>query len=289
MSQTRFGEHACQKALAVLDPYIDNELLTESSLELMEHFRRCEACAREAHQRRNARMRLQRAVRGVSPPTGLEERVRDRLRQTKQPPPGKLYLMAIAASLAISFGTWAAYQRGSLRLTMASQESYVAAISGQGASILRIGLGDHLHCAIIRQRANRSKAGLDTLPAEFKGLAPIVQRHVPAELPLVLAHECWYQGRKFVHLTFRNDRHLLSLVIARKQTGESLSLANLLPETAESGIPMYTASARDFQVASFESREFLVYTVSDLTRPKNLDVLVSLAPTLQTFLNRVGA
>ena len=70
MTQTRFGEQACQKVLARLDSYIDNELLTESSLELMEHFQRCTACTRESQERRNVRARLQTAVREVRVPPG---------------------------------------------------------------------------------------------------------------------------------------------------------------------------------------------------------------------------
>ena len=48
MTQTRFGEQACRKVLARLDSYIDNELTTESTLDLMEHFQHCAACSREA-------------------------------------------------------------------------------------------------------------------------------------------------------------------------------------------------------------------------------------------------
>src|SRR5205085_1407138 len=114
-------------------------------------------------------------------------------------------------------------------LITASQESYVTATSGEVASIIRVGLGDHLHCALLRQRGRRSEAGVDKLPMEFRELIPIVHQHVPADLPLVLAHECRYHGRNFVHLTFQNRRTLLSLVIARKQDGESLDGANLLP------------------------------------------------------------
>ena len=132
MTQTRFGEQACQKVLARLDSYIDNELLTESSLELMEHFQRCTACTRESQERRNVRARLQTAVREVRVPQGLEDRVRDRLRQTREPRPKRFHLMSIAATLAVCFGSWVAYQLGALRLTTASQESYVAAISGAG-------------------------------------------------------------------------------------------------------------------------------------------------------------
>jgi anti-sigma factor (TIGR02949 family) len=287
MTQTRFGEQACQKVLARLDSYIDNELLTESSLELMEHFHRCTACTRESQERRNVRARLKTAVREVRVPQGLEDRVRDRLRQTREPRPKRFLLMSIAATLTVCFGSWVAYQLSALRLTTASQESYVAAISGQVASIIRVGLGDHLHCALLRQRGRRSGGGVDKLPAELKELIPIVHQHLPADLPLVLAHECRYHDRNFIHLTFQNGRNLLSLVIAKKQDGESLDGANLPPALSQAGIPMYTAGARGLHVAAFESRGFLVYTVSDLSQTDNLGVLAALAPSLQDFLNQM--
>jgi anti-sigma factor (TIGR02949 family) len=289
MTQTRFDEQACRKVLAKLDSYIDNELLTESSLELMEHFRRCTACTRESQERRNVRERLKTAVHEVKVPQGLEDRVRDRVRQTREPRPKNFHLMAIAATLAVCLGSWVAYQFGASRLTAISQESYMAAISGEVAGIIRVGLGDHLHCAVLKQRGRRAEAAVDRLPMEFKGVIHIVHQHLPADLPLVLAHECRYNGRKFIHLTFQNGRTLLSLVIARKQEGESLDGANLLPALSQSGIPMYAAGAKGFQVAALESRGFLVYTVSDLSQTENLGVLAALAPSLRNFLNQMLA
>jgi hypothetical protein len=92
-----------------------------------------------------------------------------------------------------------------------------------------------------------------------------------------------------VHLTFQNDGALLSLVIARKQDGESLDGANLLPVLSQAGIPMYSTGAKGFQVAAIESRGFLVYTVSDLSQKDNLGVLAALAPFLQDFLDQMVA
>jgi anti-sigma factor RsiW len=290
MTNTKFGEQACRQVLARLDSYIDNELLTESSLDLVEHFERCTACTREAQERRKARTRLQNAVRGAYVPAGLEERVRDRLRQSQQPHAKKFYPMAIAATLAVCLGSLLTYQAiyrfGALRATTASQQSYIAAISGQVATVIRVGLGDHLHCAVIRQRSNAAIRGIDKLPAQYKQLIPMVHQYVPADLPLSVAHECSFQGRKFIHLTFRNGRSLLSLVIARRQAGESLGATSLL---SQSGVPIYTAGVQQFQVAAFESRDFLVYTVSDLPHQKNLAVMIALAPTLRNLLDQMGA
>ena len=47
MTHTKFGDQACQKFRAKLDSYVDNELLTESNLKMMEHFRRCTLCTQE--------------------------------------------------------------------------------------------------------------------------------------------------------------------------------------------------------------------------------------------------
>ena len=289
MTQTRFGEQACQKVLARLDSYIDNELLTESSLELMEHFQRCTACTRESQERRNVRARLQTAVREVRVPPGLEDRVRDRLRQTREPRP-KRFLPDVDCGYPCSLLRIV----GCLSARCASADHGIPGVVRGGdlrevASIIRVGLGDHLHCALLRQRGRRSEDGVDKLPVEFKELIPIVHQHLPADLPLVLAHECRYHGRNFVHLTFQNGRTLLSLVIAKKQDGESLDGANLPRALSQSGIPMYTAGARGFEVAAFESRGFLVYTVSDLSQTNNLSVLAALAPSLQNFLNQMVA
>jgi anti-sigma factor (TIGR02949 family) len=289
MTQTRFGEQACGKVLARLDSYIDNELLTESSLDLMEHFQHCAACSREAQERQRVRTRLRAAVREVRVPPGLEGRVRDRLRQTREPRSKISHLMMIAAALTVCLGSWVAYQFGARHLSTASQESYIAAMSRQVAAMLRVGLGDHLQCAVIEQRADRSRGAVDNLPAKFKELIPIARQYVPGELPLILAHECRYHSRKFVHLTFGNDRNLLSLVIARKQDGESFGTAKLRSTLSASGIPMYTAGVKQFQVAAFESRDFLVYTVSDLPRQNNLALLTALSPALQTLLDQMTA
>ena len=289
MTQTRFGDQACQKVLARLDSYLDNELTTESTLEIVEHFERCPVCMKEAQDRQSERTRLRTAVREVRVPPGLVGRVRDRLRQTRETRSKRFHVMAIAAALTVCFGSWVAYRVGVQRLTTAAQESYIAMTSRQVAAIMRVGLGDHLLCAVIRQRTNRPQVAVDNLPAEFRELIPIARQHVPGELPLILAHECRYHGRTYVHLIFRNDRNLLSLIVARKENGESFESANLPSTPSTSGVPIYAAGVGQFQVAAFESRDFLVYTVSDLPRQNNLALLVALSPALQNLLDRMRA
>jgi anti-sigma factor (TIGR02949 family) len=254
MTQTRFGDQACQKLRARLDSYIDNELLTESNLEMMEHFGRCLPCTQEAQERQNVRKRLQTAVRDVKAPPGLEGRVRDRLRQATQPKPKKLFLMAAAAALAICFG--------------------VFRFHNSVGPILRIAFDDHLHCAVIHHAAIHGAGEANQLPDQLKGLTGIVRERVPAELALIVAHECKDQGRRFIHLTFGDDQHLLSVVITRREEGESIGGGT-------------RQSVRDhFQLAAFETSEFFVYTVSDLPAEVNANVLTRLSTSVENFLTQ---
>lgn len=254
MTQTEFGEQACQKFRVKLDSYLDNELLTESNLEIIEHFNRCTACTKEAEERRNMRRRLRDAVREVPVPAGLEQRVRDRLRQPKQPQPKKLFLMAIAAALALCFG--------------------VFRLRDSSAGLLQLAFDDHLHCAVIHHPAPVAAGEPNQLPERLKGLASLVQQHVPSEFSLKLAHECQDQGRSFFHLTLGDGQHLMSVVITRRESGESL------------GNGARQATRDGFQLAAFESDDFLIYTVSDLPAKANAAILAAFAPSLDAFLDQ---
>jgi hypothetical protein len=97
---------------------------------------------------------------------------------------------------------------------------------------------------------------------------------VPASFALLLAHECRDRGRSFAHLTFGDGRHLLSLVITRREHGESLGAG-------------HRRAARDgFQLAALETEQFFVYTVSDLHAQENADILGALAPEIRDFLDQ---
>ena len=255
MTQTGFGEQACQRFRAKLDSYIDNELLIESNLEMIEHFRRCTSCTQEAQERRKMRHRLRDVVRDVPVPDGLEQRIRDRLHQPKQPQQKRLFLMAIAAALALCFG--------------------VLRLGDPGSALLRMAFDDHLHCAVIHRPTPRVPGEPNQFPERLRSLASLVQQQVPSEFSLNLAHECQDQGRSFVHLTFDDGQHLMSVVIARRVSGESL------------GHGMRQAARDRFQLAAFQSGEFFVYTVSDLPAQANTSVLAQISPAVQGFLTQM--
>jgi len=116
-----------------------------------------------------------------------------------------------------------------------------------------------------------------------------VKDRVPADLQIALAHRCKYHGREFIHLAFRNDSKLVSMVISLKRDGETFTKDNLGPVLAESGIPVYRAGVQRFELAGFESRDHLVYLISDLPGQKNAEIMTAMAPVVTEFLNRPKA
>jgi hypothetical protein len=153
-----------------------------------------------------------------------------------------------------------------------------------------VGLGDHVHCTVFRKFPKQPPARekmLADLGPENSPLLPLVQERIPKDYRVIMAHRCSYRGRKFVHLAMRGDSGLISLVIARRESGEAFGRDKLAPVLAQSGIPIYQGQVRRFAIAGFESRDHLVYLVSDLGEQRNLALLASLSAPVQSFLSRL--
>ena len=103
----------------------------------------------------------------------------------------------------------------------------------------------------------------------------------------MLAHECRYHGRRFVHLSLMSDSNLLSLVMTRKAEGESFSVEGMLPALTQAGIPLYQAGVQRFQVTAFETGDYMVYFISDLTKQGNTVLMLALAPRVKDFLGHL--
>ena len=239
------------------------------------------------------RQQLQRAVRGTEVPPYLESKIRANIRasEARQPLQFRYSWMAAAAALALAVFGGIAYQLGHLRLTASSQESYIASVSNHVASIMRVGLRDHLHCSHFR-KFPKDEPKLENierkLPAPYRGMVPIVRKHVPADFQLMITHECGYHDRKFVHLALKRGSQLLSVVLAVKQDGESFKTEELIPALTGAGIPFYQSGVQRFQIAAFESDRHLVYIVSDLSQEENMRTMTAMGPELKDYLNKLA-
>jgi len=230
--------------------------------------------------------RLRRAVESVPVPPFLETRVRNRVKSSRKDRPHILWMAPVAAAIVLATVS-VAYQHGHLRFTRASREAYAVSLLAGTPSLLGVGLGDHVHCSVFRKFPKEppgTEQFLKTMDAKFAGLIPIVRSQAPERYRLMLAHECRYHGRRFVHLSLSDSSNLMSLIVTKKAPGESFQAARLLPALVESGIPMYRAGAQRFQISGFETRDYLVYIVSDLPARQNTDMMLALGPRVKSFL-----
>ena len=88
-------------------------------------------------------------------------------------------------------------------------------------------------------------------------------------------------------MALRRDDELLSVVITRRESGESFEHDQFVPVLSAAGVPVYAAGADRFELAGFETDDYLAFVVSNLPREGNLQIAEALAPGLRTFLQNV--
>jgi len=263
MNVIRFEDAACGKVRGYLDSYLSNELLVETNHEVLHHLESCPQCAAELSVRARVRTGLQAAVRGTSVPDGLEGRVQRAVRAQNRRTRASLYTMAVAALLIIGLAI--------VSLTRAKpgpEEAILAKASGRLALLLNVGLRDHLHCAVFRKY---DKAVVQLSP-EFTDLARLIKARLTGDFRIIQGHRCTAGGRQYLHLIVTHGDKLLSLILTRKRSGESLS----------GGV--FQEGVDRFQVVGFESHDYLVYVISDLDAQQNLQLAANIAPAVREYL-----
>lgn len=277
MNVIKFEPNDCRKTREYLDYYISNELATETSHEVMKHLERCERCSEELRAREQVKSSLQRAVLRDTIPPRLQARIQKSIRQ---PPSRQQWIRAIAAMLIVAFGVW-----GALRLWSAREETITPQASFSNAGIMKIGLGNHVYCAIDSGFENRlftDEEMAAKLGDEFAGLAHLVKEKIPAGSYRVTAgHRCKFNDRRFVHLILKNEQSTVSLIVTRKD-GESFSQASDVMRAA--GLDVHQSRMENFEVAGFETRDYLAFVVSNLPRDKNSMIASLLAPAVRDYL-----
>jgi anti-sigma factor RsiW len=291
MSRIQFGEGGCEKTRKLLDAYVSNELLVETNQDVVRHLEGCPDCTTEVEARTLLRTRLRSAVQAQSVPPELPVRIRQQIQASEASPwfaAGRMrWAAAAAACLFISAGIWLnrPYEKMPDIADRSAQNGYIQKISASVTAVLKVGLGDHIHCSVFRkypQTPPPVEQMEEKLGTEYQRLLPVVRAALPDGYRVIMAHQCGYAGRKFVHLTMEKDGHLVSLVLARKQEGETLEGLSAAAKTG--AVEIFQASADRYQVAGFEAGNFFAYVVSDLKGSQNLEIASTLAPGVAQFL-----
>ncbi len=237
--------------------------------------------------------RLKAAVHSVEVPPFLEAKIRRQIQEQAAPTnPKKVWTLVTAgASVAgLALAAIIGFQLINLRKTAGDQESFIVSVASRVGTLMRVGLGDHIHCAFFRKFPAEAPATEELeseLGKEYKDLVPVLRQNISDQYKLVLGHQCRYNGRTFVHLSLKNGSQLMSLVITTKRGGETFDIQGVLPELVQSGIPMYASSTDRFQIAAMETTSHLVYFVSDLPSKQNTQLLVAMAPSIETILENL--
>jgi putative zinc finger protein len=297
MNVISHGESACDKIRGYLDSYISNELLVETNHEVLRHLESCPSCSAEVEARSRVRTRLRAAVESQKVPADLTVKIRQMVhrQQSRFLPTAawSLWAMAAAAAVVLSVGVWVTRARTGMPDSLdvadrAGQDVFIQRVSRTVSKVLRVGLGDHIHCAVFRKYPKNPPAVAqlaETMGPVFQGLVPLVKASVPDRFRILMAHQCSYGTRRFIHVTLSDGANLMSLVIARKEPGESLD--GLSPSTRASGVPVYQGQAERYEIAGFETAQYLAFVISDMNAGNNLQMASNIAPPVHDFLAKL--
>jgi anti-sigma factor (TIGR02949 family) len=271
----------CERIRRHLDAYLSNELLVETTSDVLRHLESCEACSRELEVRSRVREALRRAVASQIPPEALRQSIQRRLKKTQ---PGIL-----AASLRLS---WPVALAGVVVVVLGgiATQQWIRVVRGRRvvASVLALGVSDHLQCAIKGHNypdiANPPQLLRKKLGPQYAGILEVVQQNLPG-FEVLEAHLCSVQGspRKYVHFIARGRGTILSVILTRSE-GEQLPNALAFRSGVSRSVNLYAAHLEGLNVAGFESKGYLGFVVSDLSPDTTMQIANELAPPLKTAL-----
>ncbi len=285
-------EENCAVVQSRLDAYLDGELGGEAE-NVIRHLEFCVGCSEIADAISHAKKLLRRAVRSEVAPDALREQIQ---KQIRAEPRFFGFLFArkflVLAAAIVLFGCFGLvgifdWQRQSPS-NLAADSNPNQSLAGQITELLRVGLNDHVHCAIEEDYAGQhytSEEMSGELGAEYAGLLPLVKEKAAAGFETIAAHHCAIDERNFVHLILRKDEKILSLVITKKN-GETFSNRSGIALSQSSGVALYQETIQNYAVAGFETETDLVFFVSDLTNAENLQIASNAAPAVRNFLNK---
>jgi anti-sigma factor RsiW len=244
----------CRNVRELLDAFLGDQLLVETTNDVVRHLETCPACRGELEGRRALRARLQAAFASaveLAPRAVFLNEMEARLRTD----------VASEARSRMTRRSW-------LRSWGAAAAALVTAISGglfarsavqrsRLAALARTAAGDHQNCAIKFNLTERPIPLEEAARRYDPAFASFTTLAAPTGLPngsveLLERHSCFYEGRRFAHVVFRYAEHVVSLLV----TAGTESIGSS-PEMLPADGPL--------QVASFSTGRHLVFVVSDLS------------------------
>lgn len=277
----------CQRIRAYLDSYLNNETIVETNHEVLRHLEACEECSRSLEDRARLKAQLKRAVMQEYAPAALRGRIASDIRRGRGFSFNRvsLALAATAAVLVIAAATFLVSRPTEKPLSLQGKVA-TGDVTGQ---VLKIGFDDHVFCSIDHHLADAHftpEHMAEKLGPEYAGLVALVKERMSRDYAVTVGHRCHYQGREFIHLIMRNRNNVVSLVITRRN-GDAFPTDGVAAIAQAAGGPIYRAEWANQRVAGLETRDHLVFVISNETSDANLQIAASLAPSVREFLARL--
>jgi hypothetical protein len=160
------------------------------------------------------------------------------------------------------------------------------------SSILKLGISDHLICAIqghnYPEVANPPDQIRKKLGPRYAPLLQVVQERLPG-FDVLEGHICSipHSDRKYIHFITRGHGTILSVILTDR-SGAAFPKEKLLV-TADSGsLGIYENRLSGMEIAGFESGQYFAFVVSDLNQKELLQLAQGLAPALNETLHKTA-
>jgi len=279
---------SCDDVLPLLDRFEDQELPADTDAAVMAHVQGCAPCRARLERMEQLQERIRSAARGVRPPADLAARVQRTLDSDRRPAVRLWVPLAMAASILVGILlSWGWQNSGTS--PKQTPEEYTAEASASLTPVMRVGFVNHLHCTIFGRNFAK-QPDLQKVLAELgprnATLYPVLANHVPAGYTVAAGHICEWKGHRYLHLVARKGESLLSLLFTRRGTGEAFE-HGLRPVSARTPLPVYASTVQLFNLAGLETKDFLVFVISDLPADQNTGLLSSMATELAASANQL--
>ena len=157
------------------------------------------------------------------------------------------------------------------------------------ASVLAIGVSDHVQCAIRGHNypdvANPPEVLRHKLGPQYAGLLAVVQQNLPG-FEVLEAHICSIPGspRKYIHFITRGHGTILSVILTGNE-GAKFPNGRMFKSGNSGGVDLYEAHLDGMNASGFESKGYLGFVVSDLSQAAVMQIASRLAPPLKAALD----
>jgi hypothetical protein len=249
----------CRQVRERADAFLSEQLLTETTQDIVRHLEGCPACRADFEARRRLRGALKSAFDQASdlqPRAEFANALRARLADEAAPP----------VRQAAPWRRWGAIAAGLLLVTALGLAALPWLSASGLAALARLAVGDHENCALTFRLAEapitleQAAQQYDAAFRRLQTVEPVTTALPGGPLEVVDRHSCVWDGVRFAHLVLRYKETLVSVVVA----SDAGAAASWIPWSHLSHDPAALPSTHGQQVASFRGAAHTVFVVSAL-------------------------